>query len=184
MKYNNTLVFYYSFLSSSWNKKNKFFEEVERPLIVQVFVDLCNVLLSLYRIRQRTKKFYFHIVYYLLGISVTNGWLLYHRHQNQKNIPEKNQLSMLEFQTAIANDLRSAGRLASTSRPSWGRASFTTTGKGPLKKRRTPTVPDPSNDKRFDTLDHFPVFQEKQQRCRKHRTGWFAAENAEQAILL
>ena len=56
MKYSNTLVFYYPFLSSSWNKKNTFFEEVKRPLIVQVFVDLCNVLFSLYRIRQRTKK--------------------------------------------------------------------------------------------------------------------------------
>ena len=107
-----------------------------------------------------------------------------YRHHNQKSIPEKNQLSMLEFQTAIANDLRSAGKLASASRPSWGKPSFTTTVKAPLKKHRTPTVPDPSNNTRFDKLDHFPVFQEKQQRCRKHRTGWFAAENAEQAILL
>ena len=74
-------------------------------MIVQVYVNLWNILLSLYRIHQRTKFFYFHIVYYLLGISVTNGWLLYHSHQNQKSIPEKkNQLSMLEFQTAIAND--------------------------------------------------------------------------------
>ena len=79
---------------------------------------------------------------------------------------------MLEFQTAIANDLRSAGKLASASRPSWGRPSFTTTVKAPLKKRRTPTVPDPSNNTRFDKLDHFPVFQEKQQRCRKLRTGY------------
>ena len=95
------LVFYYSFLSSSLNKKNTCFEEVERPMIVQVFFDLCTMPLSLYRIRQRTKTFYFHVVYYLLRISVTNGCLLYHRHQNQKRIPEKNQLSMLEFQTAI-----------------------------------------------------------------------------------
>ena len=95
-----------------WNKKYTCFEEVERPMIVQVYnanmegVDLCDMVLSLYRIRQRTNKF--HTVYYLLGISVTNGWLLYRRHQNQKSIPQKNQLSMLEFQTVIANDLRSA----------------------------------------------------------------------------
>ena len=95
-----------------WNKKYTCFEEVERPMIVQVYdanmegVDLCDMVLSLYRIHERTNKF--HIVYYLLGISVTNGWLLYHRHQNQKSIPQKNQLSMLEFQTVIANDLRSA----------------------------------------------------------------------------
>ena len=105
MKYSNTVAFYYQFLSSSWNKKSTSFEEVERPVIVQPFVDLCSMLLFLYRIRQRTKKFYFHFVYYLLGIFVTNGWLLYHRHQNQKIISEKNQLSMLKFQTAIANDL-------------------------------------------------------------------------------
>ena len=155
MKYRNTLVFYYSFLSSSWNKKKTCFEEVERPVIVQVFGNLCNIPLSLYKIRQRTKSFYFHIVYCLLGISVTNGWLLYHRHQS---IPEKNQLSMLEFQTAIANNLRYAGKLASVSRLSWGRPTFTTTVKEPLKKRRTPTVLDPSNNTRFDKLDHFPVF--------------------------
>ena len=78
-----------------WNKKNTCFEEIEHPVIVQVYnanmgdVDICDMLLSLYRIRQRTNKF--HIVYYLLGISVTNGWLLYRRHQNQKSIPQKNQ---------------------------------------------------------------------------------------------
>ena len=114
--------------------------------------------------------------------NICHQWMVtLYRHHNQKSIPEKNQLSMLEFQTAIANDLRSAGKLASASRPSWGRPSFTTTVKAPLKKHRTPTVPDPSNNTRFDKLDHFPVFQEKQQRCRKRRTCWFAAENAEHA---
>ena len=88
---------------------------------------------------------------------------------------------MLEFHAAIANDLQSAGKLASASRPACGRPSFNTTIKEPLKKRRTATVPDPSNNTRFDKLDHFPVFQEKQQRCRKRRTCWFAAENAEHA---
>ena len=97
-----------------WNKKNTSFKEVERPMTVQVHnanmggVNPCDMLLSLYRIRQRTNKFYFHIVYYLLGISVTNGWLLYRRHQNQKSISEKDQLSMLEFQTDIVKDLRYA----------------------------------------------------------------------------
>ena len=79
---------------------------------------------------------------------------------------------MLEFQAAIANDLQSAGKLASASRSACGRPSFNTTIKEPLKKRRTTTVPDPSNNTRFDKLDHFPVFQEKQQRRRKQRTGY------------
>ena len=33
-------------------------------------------------------------------------------------------------------------------------------------------VPDPSNNTRFDKVDHFPVFQKKQQRCSKCRTGY------------
>ena len=118
------------------------------------------------------KKFYFHIVYCLPGISVTNGRLLYYRHKNQKSIPEKNQLSMLEFQTAIAHDLQSTGKLASATRPSCERLSFNTAVKKPLKKHRTPTVSDLSNNTRFDKLNHFPVFQGKQQRCRKRRTGY------------
>ena len=122
-----------------WNKKNTSFEEVERPVIVQVYnvnmggVDLCDMLLSLYRIRQRTNKFYFHVVYYLLGLSVTNGWLLYRRHQNQKSIHEKDQLSMLEFQTDTANDLQSAGKLAPASRRSRERPSLNTTVEDPPK---------------------------------------------------
>ena len=130
------------------------------------------MLLSLYGIRQRTKNFYFHFICYLLGISVTHGWLFYCIQQNQKSIPENNQLSMVEFQTVIANDLPSTGKLASASRPSRGRPSFNTTVQEPLKKHKMPTVPDPSNNRCFDKLDHFPVFQEKHHRCRKRRTGY------------
>ena len=55
---------------------------------------------------------------------------------------------MLEFQTVIANDLRSAAKLVSASRLSWGRPSFTSTVKEYLKKCRTPTVPDPFSEEK------------------------------------
>ena len=57
-------------------------------------------------------------------------------------------------------------------RQSCGKPSFNATVKEPLKKCRMPTVPESSNNTRFDKLDHFPVFQEKQQRCRKIRTDY------------
>ena len=47
-------------------------------------------------------------------------------HQKEKSIPVKNKLSMLESPTAIANNLQSAGKLASSSRPPRGRASLNT----------------------------------------------------------
>ena len=77
---------------------------------------------------------------------------LKHRHQNQKSIPEKNQLSMLEFQNTIPNDQRSAEKLASALRPSRGRPPFNTTFKEPFKKHRAPTLPGLSNNTRFDKL--------------------------------
>ena len=40
-------ILLYSCLPPSWNKKNTSFEEVERTLIVQVYVNLCNILFSL-----------------------------------------------------------------------------------------------------------------------------------------
>ena len=93
---------------------------------------------------------------------------------------------MLEFQTTIANDLRSSGNLASATRsscesPLLKSPTNNTTVKKPLKKHRASTVPDLSNNTRFDKLDHFPVFQEKLQRCRKRRTGYpfIKCENVE-----
>ena len=52
-------------------------------------VDLCYMLLALYRIRLRTCKYYMHMVYYCMGISITNGWLLYQRYFEQKHGSKK-----------------------------------------------------------------------------------------------
>ena len=89
-----------------------------------------------------------------------------------KNVFLKKSIINVGISNCYRKDLRSAGKLASASRLSGGRPSLTSTVKEPLKKRRMPRVPDPSNNTRFDELDHFPVFQEKQQRCRKRQTGY------------
>ena len=64
-----------------WSKKKKEFIMINRPKIIEEYnmymggVDLMDMLLSTYRIRQRTIKNYMYIFYYLLGISVNNAWL-------------------------------------------------------------------------------------------------------------
>ena len=68
-------------------------------------------------------------------------------------------IRMLEFQTAIANYLRSAGKLASASRPSRGRLSLNTTVQEAPKKCKTAIVLNPPDNTSFDKLDDFPVFQ-------------------------
>ena len=132
-------------------------------------VDLCDMLLSMYRIRHRSTKYYMYIVFYCIGVAVVNGWLLYRRHMTQKNVPAKNHMSLLSFQSEIAVSLCKAGKTSGeTARPR-GRPSSTSPVPAPAtssKKRKAASVPNPNKDVQFDQCGHFPEFQEKQQRCR------------------
>ena len=157
-------------------KKDKEFVHIDRPKIVEIYnahmggVDLCDMLLSLYRIRQRTNKVYFHVVFYCFGISVVNGWLLYRRHMNQNRIPVKNRMSLIQFQSRIADSLCRSGKVTSTK--GRGRPSLNGSFNTQQRKRKAGSVPSPSIDIRSDRCDHFPQFQEKQQRCRLCKSGY------------
>ena len=98
-----------------------------------------------------------HIFYYLLGISINNGWLLYRRHKNQEMVPKKQQLSLLDFHVAIADCLCKANKEIST--PARGRPSLTSLAQKSLK-RRPPKSVDPALDIRHDQIGHFPAFDE------------------------
>ena len=91
-------------------------------------VDLCDMLLSLYLIPLKSRKYYVPIFYYLLKICVTNSWLLYRCHVTMKNTKTKKRkhMSLLEFQIHIADDLLSAGKPISVT-PKRGRPSSSST---------------------------------------------------------
>lgn len=158
-----------------WSTKDKKYVEIECPLMIQEYnqfmggVDLCDMLLSLYRIKLRSKRWYMPIFYYLVKVAVTNGWLLYRRHYALL-FPDKNFMSLLDFQIIVANDLTMAGKMTFVSPPR-GRPS---TSSGPPAKRSKPAaaVPIPTGDFRYDSVDHFPDFGEKQHRCRFSPTGY------------
>ena len=69
-----------------WSAAAKEHVEIQCPNIVRVYnanmgcVDLCDMLLALYRITLGTKKWYMHIVYHCIGLSIVNSWLCYRRH--------------------------------------------------------------------------------------------------------
>ena len=68
-------------------------------------VDLCDMLLEVHRVRQRTLKYYIHISFYCIGISITNSWLLYRRRMQQQNISKKDQFTLLAFHIEITESL-------------------------------------------------------------------------------
>ena len=106
-----------------WSGKETKLIEVECPEIVNQYnkhmggVDLCDMLMALYRIRLGTKKWYFHIVYYGIGVVVVNGWLMYKRHAQLDMVPKKSMLSLLEFQSRIAESLMREDKVVTYGRP-------------------------------------------------------------------
>ena len=132
-------------------------------------VDLNDMLLSYYRIKLRSNKWYMPIFYYLMKISVTNGRLLYRRQSKQVQTEAKH-MSLLQFQAEVASGLTRAAKLPCVLVTKRGRPS---SSPKPLKKPRTcATVAIPWNDVRYDCYDHFPIYDDKQHRCRHCSCGY------------
>ena len=100
-------------------------------------VDLCDILLSLYRIPLKSRKYYVPIFYYLLKICVTNSWLLYRCHVTMKNTKTKKRkhMSLLEFRIHIVDDLLSPGKPISVT-PKKGRPSSSLTEETQSKRAK------------------------------------------------
>ena len=120
-------------------------------------VDLADMLLALYRIKVGTRKWYYHIMYYCIGVCIINGWILYKRHCMQKQVPTKEIKSLLrEIASSLVQENKRAPR-----GPGRRRSDIIV----PVKKRK-PAAHLPLDIIRYDCVDHFPVFGEKQQRCK------------------
>ena len=122
------------------------------------------MLLSFYRICLGTRKWYMHIVYYCLGISVVNGWLLYRRHSEQKHIDKNNVISLLKFQSQVAYALIRSGKAPAQTKCSRPLSSSPVVERP--QKHHSAAAAVPCNDIKKDQVEHFPIFIEKQQRCR------------------
>ena len=152
-----------------WSQKDKCHVQVNRPNIVQEYnknmggVDLADMLIELYRIDLRSKKWYNRIVYWCLNVAVVNSWLLYKRHMKQKG--QKPVKTLLDFQTEIAYGLTSASKSIERKR---GRPS---TENGQMKKKRRVQV-EPTSDVRFDGIQHWPIPTTKKGRCKNCPSGF------------
>ena len=95
-----------------WSAKDKAIINVSCPNIMHQYmvsikhmcgVDLCDILVALYRVNVGTKKWYFHIT--CNCINVANIRLIYKRRCQKKNLSRSKIMQFLEFQTRIANSL-------------------------------------------------------------------------------
>lgn len=139
-----------------FNASEKKKTPISRPDIVAEYnkfmggVDLSDMLLELYRINRRHAKWYMRIVFWILGVSVTNAWLLTREH---------NKLQLLDFQADVAYGLLHAKkRMPSSGVKKRGRPVSTSSSSPspvPSAKRRIL----PSMDVRKDHIDHMPEYK-------------------------
>lgn len=135
-----------------WSKEQKRKFGVPCPQLVRHYnqhmggVDLCDMLIALYRTSFKSRRWYMNIFGQMLDITVNNAWLLYRRKCNMKSL--KN-ISLKKFRQRLAVELRQKGRSNETEPPS------------PVPKKvliQNPSAPRPPDSVRYDGYNHWPEY--------------------------
>lgn len=161
-----------------WDRKQRKYVDVPCPAIVKEYnqhmggVDLFDMLMSLYRSDHKSTKWYKRIFLWALNLAVVNGWLLYRRHCNQKNIPQRNQSNLAKFTANIAEALILDKKLPPELSRKRGRPSYSAVNnsdnnkvsEGPKKRRVNFAIS--GSEARHDNFGHFPAHSQPKQRCK------------------
>lgn len=152
--------------SVRWSVADKKHVNVPSPAAVAEYnrgmggVDLHNMLVELYRIDIRARRYYVRIIWHLIDMCCVNGWLVYRRHMKQKN--NKKYMALKDFKANIGNALLKAGKTIIRKR---GRPSLSPAApEQPAKQKKR--APRPNVDVQYDQIGHWAVHIEPKQRCR------------------
>ena len=121
------------------------------------------MLIALYRIPCKTKRWYQKVFWHLVDITKVNAWLLYRRQYQQYEDATKNQKSLLVFLSEMAEALLHSNKV--TPCISRGRAPKRRSTE-PVTRRKKPTIALPIHDVRYDQVGHWQEMQENKNRCR------------------
>ncbi|XP_052855098.1 piggyBac transposable element-derived protein 3-like [Drosophila gunungcola] len=169
-----------------WSPKEKVYIDVVRPAIVGSYnkgmggVDLADMLMELYKINHRSRKWYIRIFYWCLGTSMTNAWLLYRKNFHFLN-PNQKYIPLIKFQMEVAHELlqctystsfeKKRGRPSNMQREnSIISLGSPTSSVSSNQSKKYKFQPNPTNSMRYDCMEHWVVFTEKG-RCRLCKTG-------------
>lgn len=110
-------------------------------------VDLGNMFLALYKLPSRARRWYFPLFCYLIGLSLTNAWLLYKRDCEVLGVRQDIQCSK-DFRLNVCAAL-AAGTQKARGRPSLNSSLSKAKVKKPMAER-------PADELRTDRLEHWP----------------------------
>lgn len=129
--------------------------DVDCPQIVREYnkhmggVDLGDMLVSLYKIPFKSRRWYIGIFCQLLDISINNSWILY-----KKNTNDRKKMSLKIFRQDLYLNLTKKNRSV---------RSHSIVENSTIKN---PKLPRPISPIRFDNICHFPNTKEDMGRCK------------------
>ncbi|XP_054259863.1 piggyBac transposable element-derived protein 3-like [Macrosteles quadrilineatus] len=106
-----------------WSTAQKQRVAVQRPAIVREYneamggVDLHDMLVELYRIDIKVKRYYMRIVMHLLDMSVVNAWIVYRRDLSLLEANSK-PMPLIKFKSQLACSLLQPKQVKKRGRPS------------------------------------------------------------------
>lgn len=141
-----------------WNRAEKKDVQVPRPAIIRTYnmymggVDKADMLLSFYKTKCRSRKWYLRIAFHLFNLCMVNAWLLYREFEGEK--------SLLDFTTEVALCLIS-GNIFSADRQQACEAIH-------RNPRLSLSMHDNPITTRHDRFDHWPfqIDSKNAQRCK------------------
>lgn len=124
-------------------------------------VDLAGMLVSLYRIEMKSRRWYLQLFAHMIDIALNNTWLLRRRELRLKNISDK-IMPLKDFRHKICEDLTKRNRMG---RPKKGVNK-------PEKTIKKPTTPRPSEGVRYDLHGHLKTYTTRGRRkhCKEGQT--------------
>jgi hypothetical protein len=137
---------------------------VESPQIIKQYnthmggVDLADMLVALYKVPFKSRRWYLGIFGQMIDIAVNNAWLQYRRDHESLGLPNHDRLK--QFRLNLASALISNKKLTKIRKSDFA--------KQPKKKIKVPVRP--VDDVRYDQIGHFPTFGAKG-RCKLCSTG-------------
>jgi hypothetical protein len=151
-----------------FNVTKREYEAIPRPLAIEVYnqvmngVDVNDQAMAYYRIGLKSRKWYKYIFFYILNVAAANSWLLYRRDCQLRGL---SSIPLLAFSLDIGEALLTAKRPTVAPARKRGRPTCRPPAE-PEPSTSSVRAPHPNSAMRYDLVDHFPQYCEKQMKCR------------------